>query len=105
MSDFFSTMVEMQRDMLRAQKAQMDAAQKMLGAGKQVAKLQEAGQKVAEANLAAFGNVRVLAGNGATIPFDTADVIYVNAGVTRPADAWLDLPAEGGRLILPLTGA
>jgi protein-L-isoaspartate(D-aspartate) O-methyltransferase len=30
-------------------------------------------------------------------------VILVNAGVTRPADIWLDRLAEGGRLILPLT--
>jgi protein-L-isoaspartate O-methyltransferase len=32
-----------------------------------------------------------------------ADVIYVNAGATRPADVWLDRLKEGGRLILPLT--
>jgi hypothetical protein len=54
MSDWFSTMVDMQREMLRAQKAQMDAAQQMLDAGRDVAKLQEAGQKVVEANLAAW---------------------------------------------------
>jgi len=30
-------------------------------------------------------------------------MIYVNAGATRPADAWLDRLKEGGRLILPLT--
>ena len=35
--------------------------------------------------------------------FDVADVIYVNAGATRPADCWLDRLADGGRLILPLT--
>ena len=35
--------------------------------------------------------------------FEPADVIYVNAGATRPADAWLDRLKEGGRLILPLT--
>jgi hypothetical protein len=54
MSDWFSTAVEMQREILRAQKAQMDAAQTMLGAGKQLNDLQEAGQKAAEANLAAW---------------------------------------------------
>ena len=54
MSDWFSTAVEMQREILRAQKAQMDAAQKMLDAGKQMTALQEAGQKAAEANLAAW---------------------------------------------------
>jgi protein-L-isoaspartate(D-aspartate) O-methyltransferase len=32
-----------------------------------------------------------------------ANAIYVNAGTTRPAEAWLDNLAEGGRLMLPLT--
>ena len=54
MSDFFSTAIEMQREILRAQKAQMDAAQEMLDAGKHMTALQEAGQKAAEANLAAW---------------------------------------------------
>ncbi|HEY2401936.1 MAG TPA: hypothetical protein VGI23_16400, partial [Steroidobacteraceae bacterium] len=36
-------------------------------------------------------------------PLDTADVIYVNAGVTHVVDAWLDGLADGGRLIVPLT--
>jgi protein-L-isoaspartate(D-aspartate) O-methyltransferase len=57
----------------------------------------------AQANLAAFANAQVLQGDGASVPFDAADAIYVNAGVTWPADAWLDGLAEGGRLILPLT--
>jgi hypothetical protein len=51
MSDWFTLATDMQREILRAQKAQMDAAQKMLDAGKQVVHLQEAGQKAAEANL------------------------------------------------------
>ena len=54
-------------------------------------------------NLSGNVNVRVIEGNGATTPFDTADVIYVNAGVTHPADAWLDGLSDGGRLIIPLT--
>jgi len=57
----------------------------------------------ARANLAAFPNARVLQGDGTVVSFDAADVIYVNAGVTQPADAWLDGLVEGGRLILPLT--
>lgn len=57
----------------------------------------------AEANFATRANVRVIAGDGAKVPFDAADVIYVNAGATRPAETWLDRLAEGGRLILPLT--
>ncbi|MEG3179454.1 hypothetical protein [Sphingomonas sp. LT1P40] len=51
MSDWFTLATDMQREILRAQKAQMNAAQTMLDAGKQVAELQDAGQKVAEANL------------------------------------------------------
>jgi protein-L-isoaspartate(D-aspartate) O-methyltransferase len=57
----------------------------------------------AKENLSSFANVRVVTGNGAAVSFDAADVIYVNAGVTRPADPWLDRLTEGGRLILPLT--
>src|ERR1700730_18433497 len=29
---------------------------------------------------------------------EPVDIIYVNAGATRPADAWLDRLKEGGRL-------
>ncbi len=47
MSDWFTLATDMQREILRAQKAQMDAAQTMLDAGKDVAKLQEAGVKAA----------------------------------------------------------
>lgn len=54
MSDWFSTAVEMQREIIRAQEAQVDAARKMLDAGKQMTALQEAGQKAAEANMAAW---------------------------------------------------
>ena len=57
----------------------------------------------AKANLAAAGNVSVLEGDGATLPFDPADVIYVNAGVTHPAESWLDQLRDGGRLVMPLT--
>jgi protein-L-isoaspartate(D-aspartate) O-methyltransferase len=45
----------------------------------------------------------VIEGDGAATPFDPADVIYVNAGVTHPSSAWLDGLSDGGRLILPLT--
>ena len=47
--------------------------------------------------------MRVIEGNGATVPFDAADVIYVNAGITHPENTWLDGLTDGGRLILPLT--
>jgi protein-L-isoaspartate(D-aspartate) O-methyltransferase len=55
------------------------------------------------ANLSALAQVRVIQGDGSAVPFDAADVIYVNAGATRPADRWLDNLREGGRLVLPLT--
>jgi protein-L-isoaspartate(D-aspartate) O-methyltransferase len=54
-------------------------------------------------NLSSYPDADVVSGNGAAVPFETADVIYVNAGATRPVDAWLDGLSEGGRLILPLT--
>jgi len=57
----------------------------------------------AKANLRQFSNVDVLQGDGAATPFRAANVVYVNAGATRPADIWLDQLTEGGRLILPLT--
>lgn len=57
----------------------------------------------ATANLAPYTNVRVIQGDGTQVAFGKADVIYVNAGCTRPAETWLDGLADGGRLILPLT--
>jgi protein-L-isoaspartate(D-aspartate) O-methyltransferase len=57
----------------------------------------------AKANLAPWSNVEAVQGDGVTYEFDPADVIYVNAGVTRPADSWLDRLKQGGRLVLPLT--
>jgi protein-L-isoaspartate(D-aspartate) O-methyltransferase len=55
------------------------------------------------ANFAGASNIRVVPGDGARVAFDNADIIYVNAGATKPAEAWLDRLVEGGRLILPLT--
>lgn len=55
------------------------------------------------ANFSGEANVCVLQGDGSQIAFEPADVIYVNAGATRPADHWLDRLKEGGRLVLPLT--
>jgi protein-L-isoaspartate(D-aspartate) O-methyltransferase len=54
-------------------------------------------------NLTAYPNVSVVEGDGSSAVFGSADVIYVNAGATRPADIWLDRLKDGGRLILPLT--
>ena len=59
----------------------------------------------AASNFARSPNVEVMQGDGSVTPFAPADVIYVNAGASRPADAWLDGLKEGGRLILTLTTA
>ncbi len=57
----------------------------------------------AKANFAPCPHVEIVEGDGALVSFDDADVIYVNAGCTRPAETWLDRLADGGRLILPMT--
>lgn len=57
----------------------------------------------AAANLPRWPTVQVLQGDGAWLPLEPADVIYVNAGATRPAESWLDGLKDGGRLLLPLT--
>jgi protein-L-isoaspartate(D-aspartate) O-methyltransferase len=57
----------------------------------------------AAVNLAGAPGATVVHGDGSAIAFAPADVIYVNAGASRPADRWLDGLKEGGRLILPLT--
>jgi protein-L-isoaspartate(D-aspartate) O-methyltransferase len=57
----------------------------------------------AKANLAPNPAVEIVEGDGASVAFGESDVIYVNAGCTRPAESWLDRLADGGRLILPMT--
>ena len=56
----------------------------------------------AKANLADLPQVSVLQGDGADWPREPADCIYVNFAVARPAAAWLEQLAPGGRLIFPL---
>jgi protein-L-isoaspartate(D-aspartate) O-methyltransferase len=53
-------------------------------------------------NLSRLANVRVIQGDGFTLPLEPADVIYVNAGASRPADTWLNAMKDGARMILPL---
>jgi protein-L-isoaspartate(D-aspartate) O-methyltransferase len=57
----------------------------------------------AKANLASRPQAEAVQGDGASFPFEAADVIYVNAGATRPMDHWLDRLKDGGRMLLPLT--
>jgi protein-L-isoaspartate(D-aspartate) O-methyltransferase len=54
-------------------------------------------------NFRADTRVKVIHGDGTRTPLDPADVIYVNAGATRPMNPWLDVLNDGGRLILPLS--
>jgi protein-L-isoaspartate(D-aspartate) O-methyltransferase len=58
--------------------------------------------ETAETNLAGRSNVTVIAGDGAIFPAEEADCVYVNFCVGRPADAWIENLALGGRLIFPL---
>jgi protein-L-isoaspartate(D-aspartate) O-methyltransferase len=58
--------------------------------------------KQARTNLAYFGHVEIVAGNGSGLRLPAADVILINAGVTHPPAAWLDALNDGGRLLLPL---
>jgi protein-L-isoaspartate(D-aspartate) O-methyltransferase len=57
----------------------------------------------AKSGLARFSNVELVQGDGSTMPLEPADVIYVNAGASRPNDTWLDALKPGGRMVLPLT--
>lgn len=59
----------------------------------------------AKANFDGAANVAVVHGDGTTVPFDPADMIYVNAGAARPMDHWLERLKDGGRLLVPLTTA
>jgi protein-L-isoaspartate(D-aspartate) O-methyltransferase len=57
----------------------------------------------AATNLSRYQSARVVEGDGGSIQFEPANVVYVNAGATRPTQSWLDGLKDGGRLILPLT--
>lgn len=57
----------------------------------------------ARANLAAWPQAGLLAGDGIAHRGAPVDLIVVNAGVTHPQRHWLDLLRPGGRLLLPLT--
>jgi protein-L-isoaspartate(D-aspartate) O-methyltransferase len=59
----------------------------------------------AASNLANMHWVTVHSRSGTIPPLPACDLIYVNAGATRPLDIWLDALRPGGRLLFPLTGA
>jgi protein-L-isoaspartate(D-aspartate) O-methyltransferase len=56
----------------------------------------------AESLLSGRPNVRVVRGDGAGWPETSADGVYVNFAVSRPADRWIEGLAPGGRLVFPL---
>jgi len=62
----------------------------------------ELARRAAE-NLSDCPNARVHAASGTEGELPAGDAIYVNAGATGPADAWLDALRPGGRLLFPLT--
>lgn len=54
-------------------------------------------------NLRHLAHVTVLCASATAGELPMADVIYVNAGATRPLASWLDALKPGGRLVFPLT--
>lgn len=56
-------------------------------------------------NLASWPQIDLIAGDGRAGVSGAFDAVIVFAGCTHPAPQWLDGLAEGGRLLLPLTGA
>ncbi|HXE35575.1 MAG TPA: methyltransferase domain-containing protein [Verrucomicrobiae bacterium] len=59
----------------------------------------------AKENLAAYANVTVHAGDGASFDPGPCDRILVNCGVTHPQNIWLDRLQDGGQLVVPFTMA
>ncbi len=45
---------------------------------------------------------KVVHGDGFAVDLESADVIFVNAGATRPSANWLDALSPDGRLLFPL---
>lgn len=64
MSDWFSTAVEMQREILQAQQAQIEAVQKLLDAGRTATDLQQAGRTAVDAQVKAWSAWMKLGGWG-----------------------------------------
>ena len=57
----------------------------------------------ARANLARYPNVEVVEGDGGLVDTGVRDAILINAGVTHPAESWLDNLQPAGTLVVPLT--
>jgi protein-L-isoaspartate(D-aspartate) O-methyltransferase len=59
--------------------------------------------QTATANLTRWPWARVEHASAVSTPFDSADLIYVSAGVEHPPRAWFERLRPRGRLLLPLT--
>jgi protein-L-isoaspartate(D-aspartate) O-methyltransferase len=59
----------------------------------------------ARANVAEWPWIEVTHGDGRAGLPPEADVVLVHAGATHVLDEWLDALVDGGRLLVPLTGA
>ena len=57
----------------------------------------------ANKNLSDWAHVQVVCSDGTIYNPGTVEIIIVNAGVTHPAEIWLESLAIGGRLLVPLT--
>src|SRR5205823_7045589 len=57
----------------------------------------------ASSSLRRYSNISVHAASASQIALPPSDIIYVNAGVTRPDDRWIDALKPGGRLVVPMT--
>jgi protein-L-isoaspartate(D-aspartate) O-methyltransferase len=59
----------------------------------------------AAANLTEWPWTLIQPGNGEAIPSSDNDVVLIHAGATHLLDVWLDALRDGGRLLVPLSGA
>ena len=57
----------------------------------------------ARRNLEPWTNVTLLRGDGGDFPTETVDRVYVNFGSVVPPRRWVDMLAERGTLVFPLT--
>jgi len=55
-------------------------------------------------NLASYTNVKLEHESGTNDNFPEVDIIYVSAGLTHPANSWLDNLRVDGRILFPWTG-
>ena len=58
----------------------------------------------AAANLQSWPQAKLMARSGTVDGLPQADVVYVNAGISRPSANWLKALRPGGRLLFPLQG-